>query len=187
MMLLAMFLVLVALVLIDVPIAVGLGVVAMLAMVITAGPASLPNAGIVLYDGSMKFPLIAIPLFILAGAIMNATGISRRHVAFASAIFGFVRGGLSMATIGDAPLMRRAWITFRPMPPTPNTAAPWPGWMSALLNTVPTPVMTPHPIRHADSRGTSVGIRTAWISRTTTSSANTDAAAKSHAGSPPTE
>jgi len=35
----------------------------------------------------------------LAGAIMNASGISRRLIAFASALVGFVRGGLAMVTI----------------------------------------------------------------------------------------
>lgn len=95
-----MFLLLVVVVLVDVPIAVGLGVVALLATVVSSGWASVPNIAIVLFDGSTKFPLIAIPLFILAGAIMNATGISRRLIALASALFGFVRGGLSMVTIG---------------------------------------------------------------------------------------
>ena len=39
-------------------------------------------------------------MFVLAGAIMNATGITRRLIAFVSALIGFVRGGLSMVTIG---------------------------------------------------------------------------------------
>jgi TRAP-type C4-dicarboxylate transport system permease large subunit len=47
-----------------------------------------------------SFPLLAIPLFIFAGAIMNASSISRRLIAFASALFGFIRGGLSMVVIG---------------------------------------------------------------------------------------
>ena len=98
--LLSLFLGLVVLVLIDVPIAIALGVVAVAAMVMTSGVDVLPNVAIVLFDGATKFPLIAIPLFILAGAIMNASGISRRLVAFASALFGFVKGGLSMVTIG---------------------------------------------------------------------------------------
>ena len=55
-----------------------------------------------LMDGATNFPLIAIPLFILAGAIMNSTGISRRLIAFASAIFGFVKGGLAMVNIGTS-------------------------------------------------------------------------------------
>jgi tripartite ATP-independent transporter DctM subunit len=97
---LLMFLGLVALVLINVPIAVALAVVAAIAMVATQGPEILPNVALVMMDGATNFPLIAIPLFIFAGAIMNASGISRRLIAFASALLGFIRGGLSMVTIG---------------------------------------------------------------------------------------
>lgn len=98
--LLLMFLGLVVLVLLNVPIAVALGIVAVAAMVATSGPDILPNMALVMYGGTTSFPLLAIPLFILAGAIMNASGISRRLIALASALFGFVRGGLAMVTIG---------------------------------------------------------------------------------------
>ena len=98
--LLAIGLLLFALVLIGVPIAVSLGVVAIVAMLTgPGGVGSLPNAALVMFDGATSFPLIAIPLFILAGAIMNASGISRRLIAFASAMVGFIRGGLAMVTI----------------------------------------------------------------------------------------
>jgi tripartite ATP-independent transporter DctM subunit len=89
-----------ALILINVPIAVALGVVAVIAMVATQGTAILPNVALVMYDGATNFPLLAIPMFILAGAIMNASGISRRLIAFASALLGFVRGGLAIVNIG---------------------------------------------------------------------------------------
>jgi tripartite ATP-independent transporter DctM subunit len=95
-----MFAGLVVLVLLDVPIAVALGIVALVAMVASSGAAVVPNAALILFDGATSFPLIAIPLFILAGAIMNASGISRRLIALASALFGFVRGGLAMVSIG---------------------------------------------------------------------------------------
>jgi C4-dicarboxylate transporter DctM subunit len=98
--LLAIGIVLVAFVLIGVPIAVSLGIVAVIAMVTgPGGLGSIPNVGLVMFSGATSFPLIAIPLFILAGAIMNATGISRRLIALASALVGFIRGGLSMVTI----------------------------------------------------------------------------------------
>ncbi|MEE3274361.1 MAG: TRAP transporter large permease [Acidobacteriota bacterium] len=100
--LLMMFLALIALVFINVPIAVALGIVALVAMVATSGPAVMPNLALVLFDGATKFSLIAIPLFILAGAIMNSSGISRRLIAFASALFGFIRGGLAMVSIGTS-------------------------------------------------------------------------------------
>jgi tripartite ATP-independent transporter DctM subunit len=97
---LVLFACVLALVVIDVPIAVSLGIVALSAMVITHGADTLPNLPIVLYNGATNFPLIAIPLFILAGAIMNASGISKRLIAFASALLGFIRGGLAMVSIG---------------------------------------------------------------------------------------
>ena len=91
-----------ALVVLDVPIAVALGLVALAAMLVTQGTDSLPNLPVVLYNGATNFPLIAIPLFILAGAIMNASGISQRLIAFASSILGFIRGGLAMVSIGTS-------------------------------------------------------------------------------------
>ena len=91
--------VLLLLVLINVPIAVALGLMTVVAILASGGFDALPNAGLLMFSGTTKFPLIAIPLFILAGAIMNRSGISRRLVAFASAVFGFIRGGLSMVSI----------------------------------------------------------------------------------------
>ncbi len=83
----------------DVPIAVALGIVALAAMTISGGEAALLNAAIVLYEGAGKFPLLAIPLFVLAGALMNATSISRRLIGFCLSLVGFVRGGLAMVSI----------------------------------------------------------------------------------------
>jgi len=99
---LLMFLGLFLLVMLNVPIAVSLAVVAAVAMVAMSGPDILPNLALVMYDGATKFPLLAIPLFILAGAIMNSSGISRRLISFASALFGFVKGGLAMVNIGTS-------------------------------------------------------------------------------------
>jgi len=89
-----------ALVLVNVPIAVSLGIVALAAMVSSHGLATLPNLALVTYNGATNFPLLAIPLFILAGAIMNASGISHRLIAFASSLFGWIRGGLAQVSIG---------------------------------------------------------------------------------------
>jgi tripartite ATP-independent transporter DctM subunit len=97
---LLLFAAVLALVLINVPIAVSLGIVAVVAMVASHGIAILPNLAIVAYNGATSFPLLAIPLFILAGAIMNASGISSRLIAFASALFGWMRGGLAHVSIG---------------------------------------------------------------------------------------
>jgi len=97
--LLLMLVGLIALILINVPIAVALAFVAVVAMVATGGVDLLPNVALVMYDGSTNFPLLAIPMFILAGAIMNSSGISRRLIAFASALLGFIRGGLAIVNI----------------------------------------------------------------------------------------
>ncbi len=97
---LLLFVGLIALILINVPIAIALGIVAIVAMVASGGLDAVVNLPLVMYQGSTNFPLIAIPLFCLAGAIMNAAGISRRLIAFASALLGFIRGGLAMVNIG---------------------------------------------------------------------------------------
>ncbi len=100
MIILLLFACVLALVVINVPIAVALGIVAVVAIVVSHGVDSLPNVALTMYNGATNFPLLAIPLFILAGAIMNASGISRRLIAFASAVLGFIRGGLAMVSIG---------------------------------------------------------------------------------------
>jgi len=97
-----MFLGLVGLILLNVPIAVSLGIVAMGATWFSGGFDALLNSAIVMFSGATSFPLLAIPLFILAGAIMNSSSLSRRLIAFASAIFGFVKGGLAMINIGTS-------------------------------------------------------------------------------------
>ena len=102
MVVLLMFAVLLMLLAINVPIAIALAVTTIIAMVSANGTNFLIDAAIVMFDGSMNFPLIAIPLFILAGAIMNTSGISRRLINFASALVGFVRGGLSMVNIATS-------------------------------------------------------------------------------------
>ncbi len=102
MIILTMFLVLLFLLSINVPIAIGLAVTTIIAMVMKTGTSFLIDTAIVMFDGSMKFPLIAIPLFILAGSIMNSSGISRRLIAFASALVGFIKGGLSMINIATS-------------------------------------------------------------------------------------
>ena len=90
------------LIVLNVPIAVALGIVATTAMVASHGVDTLPNVALVTYNGATNFPLLAIPLFVLAGAIMNASGISQRLIAFASSLFGWIRGGLAHVSIGSS-------------------------------------------------------------------------------------
>ncbi|NYT43430.1 TRAP transporter large permease [Alcaligenaceae bacterium] len=102
MIMLALFGAVLLLVLMNVPIAVSLGIVAIVAMVSSQGMDILPNVALVTFNGATNFPLLAIPLFILAGAIMNASGISHRLIAFASSLFGWIRGGLAHVSIGSS-------------------------------------------------------------------------------------
>jgi tripartite ATP-independent transporter DctM subunit len=46
-----------------------------------------------------SFVLLAIPLFVLAGALMETGGIAVRLVRFAQALVGWIRGGLAMAVV----------------------------------------------------------------------------------------
>ncbi len=50
-------------------------------------------------SGISKFNLLAIPFFVLAGAIMAEGGMARRLVAFATVLVGFIRGGLSLVNV----------------------------------------------------------------------------------------
>lgn len=85
------------LVLIGVPVAYSLG----LASIIGALWIDLPLDAVMiqLASGVNKFSLLAIPFFVLAGAIMAEGGIARRLVAFANVLVGFIRGGLSLVNI----------------------------------------------------------------------------------------
>lgn len=96
---LVLLLFLAVLVALDVPIAVALAILALAAFWIAQGFDSLVTSAVTLFSASTNFPLLAIPLFILAGTIMNTAGITRRLVALASALVGFVRGGLAMVNV----------------------------------------------------------------------------------------
>ena len=100
MLMLVCFLVLLGLIFINVPIAIALAISAIVGLLATEGSDSLVTVALDMYDGSTKFSLIAIPMFVLAGALMNAGGITDRLINFVSAMVGFVRGGLAMVNIG---------------------------------------------------------------------------------------
>jgi len=63
------------------------------------GGVSLTILPIKILGGVDSFVLLAIPLFILAGALMESGGISERIVDLATALVGWVRGGLAMVTV----------------------------------------------------------------------------------------
>jgi tripartite ATP-independent transporter DctM subunit len=82
----------------DVPIGFVLAI-ATIAVVAIQGTAPLAAIPLMLFGGGSKFPLLAIPLFIFAGGLMTTSGISTRLINLASALVGFIRGGLAMMTI----------------------------------------------------------------------------------------
>jgi len=85
----------IVLVLINVPVAVAIGVCTLLTIVSLG---TVPACAIVaqrLSTGIASFPLLAIPFFILAGILMGEGGMARRLIDFASALVGRYRGGLS--------------------------------------------------------------------------------------------
>jgi tripartite ATP-independent transporter DctM subunit len=85
------------LLLIGTPIAYALGISAFA----TAAYVGLPLEAILLKlsDGVDNFSLLAIPFFVLAGALMAEGGMAWRLVAFANIFVGFMRGGLAMVNV----------------------------------------------------------------------------------------
>ena len=85
------------LMLLGMPVAYALGLSALIGAMWIDLP--LDAVMIQMASGVNKFSLLAIPCFVLAGAIMAEGGMSRRLVAFAGVLIGFVRGGLSLVNI----------------------------------------------------------------------------------------
>lgn len=95
---LVLFLLLMALFLINVPIAVALGLASTLVFFLD-GNVSLIVIIQRMFNSVDSFPLMAIPFFILAGKLMESGGISRRLIHLANVIFGRVKGGLGIVSI----------------------------------------------------------------------------------------
>src|SRR3990167_1873467 len=85
------------LILIGTPVAYAMGMAALIGAWYIDIP--LDAVMIAIAGGVNKFSLLAIPFFVLAGAIMAEGGMSRRLVAFAEVLVGFVQGGLSLVNI----------------------------------------------------------------------------------------
>ncbi|WP_370294312.1 TRAP transporter large permease [Rossellomorea marisflavi] len=97
-MMLILIVTLLLLFLIGVPVAVSLGLSTCLAMFLAGDIPlmALPQRAFVSLD---SFPLLAIPLFILAGVIMEYGGISQRLINLANALTGHLTGGLAVVTV----------------------------------------------------------------------------------------
>ena len=88
----------VVLTIINVPIGFALSISAII-LLMWKGTASISIVPLNLFSGASSFPLLAIPLFILAGGLMETSGISLRLVNLANSMVGFIRGGLAMVTV----------------------------------------------------------------------------------------
>jgi len=56
-------------------------------------------------SSTQSFPLLAVPFFVLAGNLMNETGITRRMIHFAKLMTGHMRGGLAQVSLVLSALM----------------------------------------------------------------------------------
>lgn len=93
-----LFVIFTLLMLIGVPIAFAMGLSAVVILVTTSDVPLLvlPQR---FFSSLDSFPLMAIPLFILAGSLMNVSGITNAIVRFANALIGHVKGGLGQVNI----------------------------------------------------------------------------------------
>ena len=68
---------------------------------LTFGSATIPVTVVVqrLFTAVDSFPILAVPLFMIAGNLMEAGGISKRLIDFCDALIGGVTGGLAMAAV----------------------------------------------------------------------------------------
>jgi TRAP-type transport system large permease protein len=79
------------------PISFALGLAAVVMMyLMDVGPSAMIQQAI---RGVNSFPLLAIPFFMLVGEVMSSGGIARRLVNFASALVGFIAGGLGQVNV----------------------------------------------------------------------------------------
>jgi len=81
------------------PIVFVLGIAATLTLLLIQPEIPLTIVTQRIYDGLNSFTIMAIPFFVFAGAIMDAGGISRRIVDFASSLVGWIIGSLLMVSV----------------------------------------------------------------------------------------
>jgi TRAP-type mannitol/chloroaromatic compound transport system permease large subunit len=80
-----------------VPIAVALGLAGTLAIWLAGQPILAVPTNV--YAGIAKYPLIAIPMFVLVGSVFDRTGVALRLVRFATALVGAGRGALASVAV----------------------------------------------------------------------------------------
>jgi len=96
---LVIFAMLVGFMFLGVPVAVSMGLTAVLTFVFLGQEFVLTMVAQRMYSSTTAFTLLAIPFFILAGNLMNTGGITRRVFRFALALVGHFRGGLGHVNV----------------------------------------------------------------------------------------
>jgi len=86
---------------INTPIAIAIGVASILAILVQ-GDFNMMMVVQRMFSGTDSFHLMAVPLFMFTGTLMEAGGISRRIIDFANALVGWLPGGLAAVTIVSA-------------------------------------------------------------------------------------
>jgi tripartite ATP-independent transporter DctM subunit len=94
----AVFAIFLSLLALSVPVAVAVGLASIAGIQFFSNMPMLESAR-QLFTSIDKFPLVAIPFFILSGNLMEAGGISERLVNLARAVVGGVQGGLAMSCV----------------------------------------------------------------------------------------
>ncbi|MDO5352123.1 MAG: TRAP transporter large permease [Succinatimonas sp.] len=82
---------------INIPIALALGLASIFTLLYTGDPLGVVPA--MMQATVQKFTLLTIPLFILAGSLMDKGGISKRLINLANCFFGGVRGGMGFVAV----------------------------------------------------------------------------------------
>ncbi|MFZ9140076.1 MAG: TRAP transporter large permease [Burkholderiaceae bacterium] len=93
-----LFVLLFAFMFLGMPISIALGLSSLLTILMFAQD-SLASLAIKLFETSEHYTLMAIPYFILGGALMSTGGVAKRLVRFAVACVGHIRGGLAIAAV----------------------------------------------------------------------------------------
>lgn len=93
-----LFIVLIIALVVNVPVGIAIGV-SSLAAVLADGRLSSTYIVQQLVTSADSFPLMAIPLFILAGELMSAGGVSKRILNVCNVFFGRITGGLAIVTV----------------------------------------------------------------------------------------
>ncbi|TCK07229.1 TRAP transporter large permease [Marinobacterium mangrovicola] len=81
------------------PVAISLGIGGMIGILSGLSPDMLATLGTNTYNSVAKYPLIAIPLFILTGLIFEYAGVAASLVRFAQALIGPRHGGLAVVVV----------------------------------------------------------------------------------------